>query len=46
MKTRMGDINNMSVTKDRDDSFQTAVFEPYSISIGIDELILIVNPVS
>ena len=41
MKTRMGEINNLSVPRDRDGSFQTAVFEPYSRSIGIDELILI-----
>ena len=41
MKTRMGEISNLSVHRDRDGSFQTAVFEPYSRSIGIDELILI-----
>ena len=40
MKTRMGEISNLSVSRDRDGSFQTAAFEPYSRSIGIDELIL------
>ena len=40
MKTRMGEINNLNVPRDRDGSFRTALFEPYSRSIGIDELIL------
>ena len=40
MKTRMGEINNLNVTGDREGSFQTAAFEQYSRSIGIDELIL------
>ena len=40
MKTRMGEINNLSVPRDRDGSFQMAALEPYSRSIGIDELIL------
>ena len=40
MKTRMEEINNLNVPRDREGSFQTAVFEPYSRSIGIDELIL------
>ena len=40
MKTKMGEINNLNVPRDRNGSFQTAVFEPYSRSIGIDELIL------
>ena len=40
MKTRMGEINNLNVPRDREGSFQTAAFEPYSRSIGIDEIIL------
>ncbi len=40
MKTRMGEIRDLNVPRDRNGSFQTAVFEPYSRSIGIDELIL------
>ena len=40
MKTRMGEINNLNVPRDREGSFQTAAFEPYSRSIGMDELIL------
>ena len=40
MKTRLGEINNLNVPRDREESFQTAAFEPYSRSIGLDELIL------
>ena len=40
MKTKMGEIRDLNVPGDRNGSFQTAVFEPYSRSIGIDELIL------
>ena len=40
MKTRIGEIKDLNVPRDREGSFQTAVFEPYSRSIGIDELIL------
>ena len=40
MKTKVGEIKDLNVPRDRDGSFRTAVFEPYSRSIGIDELIL------
>ena len=40
MKTRLGEINNLNVPRDREGSFQTAAFEPYSRPIGIDEIIL------
>ena len=40
MKTKMGEIRDLNVPRDRNGSFQTAAFEPYSRSIGIDELIL------
>ena len=40
MKTIIGEISDLNVPRDRNGSFQTAVFEPYSRSIGIDELIL------
>ena len=44
MKTMMGEINNLNVPGDREGSFQTAAFEPYSRSIRIDELILALYP--
>ena len=44
MKTRLGEINNLNVPRDREESFQTAAFEPYSRSIRIDELILALYP--
>jgi transposase-like protein len=40
MKTKMGEIRDLNVPRDRNGTFQTAAFEPYSRSIGIDELIL------
>ncbi len=40
MKTRMGEISDLNVPRDREGLFSTAVFDPYSRSIGIDELIL------
>ena len=40
MKTKVGEIKDLNVPGDRDGSFRTAVFEPYTRSIGIDELIL------
>ena len=33
MKTMMGEITDLNVPRDREGSFKTAVFEPYSRSI-------------
>ena len=40
MKTRIGEIMDLNLPRDREGSFKTSVFEPYSGSIGIDELIM------
>ena len=40
MKTRVGVIKDLNVPRNREGSFKTSVFEPYSRSIGIDELIM------
>ena len=40
MKTRMGEIRDLNLPRERNGPFQTAVFESYSRSIGVDELIL------
>ena len=40
MKTSMGKIKDLNVPRDREGSFKTSVFEPYSRSIGTDELIM------
>jgi transposase-like protein len=40
MKTRMGEIKDLNVPRDREGSFKTSVFEPYSRSIGTDEVIM------
>ena len=40
MKTRIGEIIDLNLPRDREGSFKTSVFEPYSRSIGIDELIM------
>ena len=40
MKTRMGEIKDLNVPRDREGSFKTSVFKPYSRSIGTDELIM------
>ncbi len=40
MKTRIGEIEDLNVPRDREGTFRTAVFEPYSRSIGIDELVI------
>ena len=39
IKTKYGDIENLSVPKDRG-NFKTALFDPYGRSIGIEELII------
>ena len=36
MKTRMGEIKDLNVPRDREGLFKTSVFEPYSRSIGIE----------
>ena len=38
--TRYGKINNLRVPRDRDNEFQTALFEPYERNIGIDDLVV------
>ena len=40
MKTRIGEIMDLNLPRDREGSFKTSVFEPYSRSIGTDELIM------
>ena len=40
MKTKFGEIDDLTVPRDREGKYRTAVFEPYSRSIGIDELII------
>ncbi|MDS0257173.1 transposase [Thermoplasmatales archaeon AK] len=37
--TRYGKINNLRVPRDRNNEFQTALFERYQRSIGIDDLV-------
>jgi putative transposase len=38
--TRYGKINDLRVPRDRDNDFQTALFEPYDRNIGIDDLVV------
>ena len=38
--TRYGKINDLRVPRDRNNEFQTALFEPYQRSIGIDDLVV------
>ena len=38
--TRYGKINDLKVPRDRNNEFQTALFEPYQRSIGIDDLVI------
>ena len=40
MKTRMREIMDLNIPRDRERSFKTSVFESYSRSMGIDELIM------
>jgi len=40
MKTKFGEIDDLTVPRDREGRFRTAAFEPYSKSIGIDELVI------
>lgn len=40
MKTKFGEIDDLTVPRDREGRFRTAAFEPYSKSIGVDELII------
>ena len=38
--TRYGRINDLRVPRDRNNEFQTALFEPYQRNIGIDDLVV------
>ena len=38
--TRYGKINDLRVPRDRNNEFQTALFQPYQRSIGIDDLVV------
>jgi|SRR5579875_4208105 len=38
--TRYGKINDLKVPRDRNNEFQTALFEPYQRNIGIDDLVV------
>ena len=40
VKTRFGEIDDLTVPRDRDGKFRSAALEPYSRSIGLDELII------
>src|SRR5579875_2952189 len=38
--TRYGKIDDLMVPRDRNNEFQTALFQPYQRSIGIDDLVV------
>ena len=38
--TRYGKINDLRVPRDRDNNFQTAIFDRYQRNIGIDDLVV------
>ncbi len=38
--SRYGKINDLRVPRDRDNEFQTALFEPYQRNMGIDDLVV------
>ncbi len=38
--TRYGKINDMKIPRDRDNEFQTALFEKYQRNVGIDDLVI------
>ena len=40
VKTKFGEIEDLSVPRDREGRFRSAALEPYSRSIGLDELII------
>ena len=40
MKTKFGGIDGFAVPRGREGNYRTAVFWPYSKSIGVDELII------
>lgn len=40
MRTKFGEINGLTVPRDREGRYRTAVFEPYGKSIGVDEFII------
>ena len=40
VKTKFGEIDDLSVPRDREGRFRSAALEPYSRSIGLDELII------
>lgn len=40
MKTKFGKIDDLTVPRDREGNYRVAVFEPYSKSMGVDELII------
>ena len=40
MKTKYGEIEDLSVPRDREGNFRTGIFDPYTRSIGIEELII------
>ncbi|MGC9193795.1 MAG: transposase [Thermoplasmata archaeon] len=40
IKTKYGEIEDLSVPRDREGNFRTGIFDPYSRHIGIDELII------
>ena len=40
VKTKFGEIDDLSIPRDREGRFQSAALEPYSRSIGLDELII------
>ena len=40
MKTKFGGIDDLAIPRDREGNYRTAVFGPYSKSVGVDELII------
>ena len=40
LKTKYGEIKQLSIPRDRDSNFHTQVIEPYNRSIGIEDLIV------
>ena len=38
--TRYGKINDLRIPRDRDNEFQTALFEKYQRNVGIDDLVV------
>ena len=40
IKTNYGEMEDLSVPRDREGNFRTGIFDPYTRSIGIEELVI------